>query len=112
MNGNNVLKEDALSLIKEVETNPVINQRILSRKLNVSLGKTNYLLKELAKKGLIKINSFSKNPKKARKIRYILTQKGLEQKIKLTHQFLQVKEAEYKRLKEEYERYTGGSNVK
>ncbi len=112
MSGNNVLKEEALSLIKEVEANPVLNQRTLSQKLNVSLGKTNYLLRALAKKGLIKITNFSKNPKKARKIRYILTQKGLEQKIRLTYQFLQVKEAEYKRLKEEYARYTGGSNAK
>jgi EPS-associated MarR family transcriptional regulator len=109
MNNHVVHKEEqTLNLIREVEGNPEANQRVLSQKINVSLGKTNYLLQELAKKGLIKISNFSKNPKKAKKIRYILTTKGLQQKMKLTYQFLQVKEAEYKRLKDEYDRYVNG----
>ena len=109
MNNHVTLKEEqTLNLIREVAENPSANQRALSQKLNVSLGKTNYLLNELAKKGVIKIASFSKNPKKAKKIRYILTQKGLQQKVKLTYQFLQVKEAEYKRLKNEYDKYVNG----
>ena len=106
MNGNNFLKEESLQLIKEIEDNPTSNQRLLSQKLNISLGKTNYLLKELAKKGMVKIASFSKNPKKAKKLKYILTPKGLKQKIKLTYYFLQVKEKQYSRLKKEYEKYT------
>jgi len=109
MNNHASIKEEqTLNLIREVEGNPGANQRTLSQKLNVSLGKTNYLLRELAKKGMIKIASFSKNPKKAKKIKYILTSKGLQQKIKLTYQFLQVKEAEYKRLKNEYDKYVNG----
>lgn len=105
MNDNSSLKEETLDIIKEVENNPSLNQRLLSQKLNISLGKTNYLLKELVKKGIIKIASFSKNPRKARKLKYILTPKGLEEKIKLTYYFLQVKEAEYNRLKKDYEKY-------
>ena len=109
MNNHISMKEEqTLNLIREVEVNPGSNQRAFSQRLNVSLGKTNYLLRELAKKGIIKIASFSKNPKKAKKIRYILTQKGLQQKVKLTYQFLQVKEAEYKRLKNEYDKYVNG----
>jgi len=98
-------KEETLQLIKEVEENPTLNQRLLSQRLNISLGKTNYLIKELAKKGFIKIVSFSKNPDKASKIRYILTKKGIERKMYLTYHFLKVKEKQYKMLKEEYERY-------
>ncbi|MDD5680787.1 MAG: MarR family EPS-associated transcriptional regulator [Candidatus Omnitrophica bacterium] len=109
MNNHASIKEEqTLNLIREVEGNPALNQRVLSQKLNVSLGKTNYLLRELAKKGMIKISNFSKNPKKAKKIKYILTSKGLQQKVKLTYQFLQVKEAEYKRLKDEYDKYVNG----
>ncbi|MBU4487679.1 MAG: MarR family EPS-associated transcriptional regulator [Candidatus Omnitrophica bacterium] len=109
MNNHSTIKEEqTLNLIREVEGNPALNQRVLSQKLNVSLGKANYLLRELAKKGTIKIASFSKNPKKAKKMRYILTRKGLRQKVKLTYQFLQVKEAEYKRLKNEYDKYVNG----
>ncbi|MBN1871041.1 MAG: MarR family EPS-associated transcriptional regulator [Candidatus Omnitrophica bacterium] len=105
MNGENTYREETLRLIKEIETNPKLNQRILSQRLNISLGKTNYLLKELVKKGVIKIMSFSRNPKKTRKLKYILTPKGFEQKMMLTYYFLKVKEKEYNNLKKEYEDY-------
>jgi hypothetical protein len=63
------------------------------------------------KKGMIKIASFSKNPKKTKKLKYILTPRGIKAKMKLTYYFLQVKEAEYNRLKKEYEKF-GGHNVR
>ena len=108
MANNNFLKEESLQLIREIEDNPTSNQRLLSRKLNISLGKTNYLLRELAKKGIVKISRFSKNPRKAKRLKYILTPKGLKEKMKLTYYFLQVKEKEYNRLKKEYENYVSG----
>ncbi len=92
--------------MREVDQNPTVNQRLLSKRLNMSLGKTNYLLKELARKGIIEIVNFSTKPSKAKKIKYILTRRGLEEKIKLTSHFLNKKEREYKRLKEEYEKYS------
>lgn len=116
MNEHNLLKEEALHIIREVEENPSLNQRLLSKRLNISLGKTNYLLKELIKKGIIKAVSFSTNPEKARKLKYILTQKGLDEKITLTFHFLKAKEKEYNRLKTEYEKYVndvkGGYDVR
>ncbi len=105
MDERDVLKEETLNLIREVDENSSLNQRLLSQRLNISLGKTNYLIKELAKKGIIEIVNFSTKPGKAKKLKYILTRKGLDHKIKLTFHFLQQKEREYKRLKEEYERY-------
>lgn len=104
MNEHN-FKEETLHLIREVEENPSLNQRFLSQRLNISLGKTNYLLKELVKKGIIKVASFTTNPGKARKLKYILTKKGLDEKINLTFHFLKAKEKEYKRLKDEYEKH-------
>ena len=109
MNEHNAFKEETLQLIREVEENPALNQRLLSQRLNISLGKTNYLLKELVKKGVIKVVNFSRNSEKGRKLRYVLTQKGLEEKITLTFYFLKAKEREYKRLKEEYGRYMANS---
>ena len=111
MNDNSTLKEETLNIIKEIEDNPSLNQRILSQKLNISLGKANYLLKELANKGMVKIRNFSKSSKKAKKLRYILTPKGIENKVKLTYHFLQVREAQFNRLKKEYESYIGGRNA-
>lgn len=97
-------QEESLSIIKEVEANPAITQRAVSKKLGISLGKTNYLLRELIAKGLIKGGSFSENPEKLKKIIYILTPKGFEEKMRLTYHFLKKKELEYKFLKEEWEK--------
>ncbi len=112
MNEHNLPREDTLRLIREVEENPSLNQRLLSERLKISLGKTNYLLKELAKKGLIKVVNFSKNPERAIRLRYMLTPKGLEEKISLTFHFLKAKEKEYRRLKEEYEKYVRNQEKK
>ena len=114
MNEHNLFKEETLHIIREVEENPSLNQRFLSQRLNISLGKTNYLLKELVKKGFIKVVGFSQKPEKAKKVRYILTQRGINGMMELTAHFLKAKEKEYKRLKEEYEKLnnTGGSNAK
>ena len=104
-------QEETLYVIKELETNPATTQRAVSRKLGISLGKTNYLLRELISKGLIKGASFSANPKKLTKISYLLTPKGVEEKMRLTHHFLMKKEMEYKALKEEWDRSNGKSKI-
>jgi len=95
-------QEEALSIIKEIETNPATTQRAVSKKLGISLGKTNYLLKELIQKGIVKGESFSTNPGKMRKLSYLLTPKGVEEKMRLTYHFLKIKETEYNKLKEEW----------
>jgi len=98
------LKEVHLALIREIEANAAVNQRILSQKAGISLGKTNYLLKELVKKGLVKARNFSSRSDKIKRINYILTQKGFQEKIRLMQHFMQRKELEYNRLKEEWEK--------
>lgn len=97
-------KEEVLHIIKEIDSNPSATQRTLSEKLGFSLGKTNYLLKELVKKGLVKVKGFSHNPRKLKTINYILTAKGLEERINLTYHFLQRKEADYNLIKQEWQR--------
>jgi EPS-associated MarR family transcriptional regulator len=105
-------KEEFLHLIREIEASPETNQRTLSLKLGISLGKTNYLLKELVKKGFIKAKNFSKNPQKLRKISYMLTPEGLEHRIQLTYHFLQRKEQEYNHIKNEWERLNANNFLK
>jgi len=94
--------EETLYLISEISNTPSITQRELSSRLNISLGKTNYLINQLVKKGLLKAQSFSRNPGKLKKLSYMLTQKGLEEKIRLTYYFLKVKEMEYLRIKQNW----------
>jgi len=95
------LKEDIFKILRLLSGGTSYTQRQLSSQLGVSLGKINYLLKELIKKGFIKVKNFSKDKNKSRKIKYILTEKGLEERIKLTYSFLKRKEKEYRELKRE-----------
>jgi EPS-associated MarR family transcriptional regulator len=94
-------KEETLFIFKELEANPNTTQRDLSGRLNISLGKINYLLRELILKGFIKAKSFTDNPGKLIKIHYLLTEKGMEEKLRLIRHFLQIKEVEYNKLKQE-----------
>ena len=54
-------EDDKFMILREIDKKPESSQRDLSKSLGVSLGKVNYVLRELKKKGLIKINNFSKN---------------------------------------------------
>ena len=67
--------------------------------LDISLGKLNYVLKEL-KKRFSKINNFKNNPKKSGYL-YLLTPKGMAEKTKITIKFMQRKMQEYEELKKE-----------
>ena len=99
---NHSQNEETFHLLSELHSSPDATQRQLSKNLNISLGKTNYLIQQLIKKGIIKVKNFSHNPGKLGKVRYILTGKGLEQKVRLTYHFLKKKEAEYNKLKNEW----------
>ena len=74
----------ALFVLQEVEQNPILTQRSLSQKLGVALGLTNLYIKRLVRKGHIKITTFPKN-----RIRYLLTPRGIQEKSRLTYEYLQ-----------------------
>jgi len=110
MNEQHLMKEENLLIIKEIETKPSATQRHLSNKLGISLGKTNYLLRELIKKSIIKVRNLSDNPGKLGKIQYYLTKEGFEHKVQLMQHFLKEKEAEYNQLKKEWEQFMLNGN--
>ena len=89
-------------VLKILEQNPQISQRKLAREMGVSLGKVNYCLKELMKKGLVKANNFKNSSNKIAYF-YVLTPRGIEAKAKISVKFLQRKMAEYESLKAEIE---------
>lgn len=93
-------KEENLHLLRRIDKKPHSSQREFADELGYSLGKVNYCLNELRKKGLIKIKNFKKNPNKVNYI-YILTPKGITEKTKLTINFMKKKLAEYDQLKSE-----------
>ncbi|WP_342366242.1 MarR family EPS-associated transcriptional regulator [Allopusillimonas ginsengisoli] len=94
--------ENHLKLLRLLEENPDMSQRELSRRLGISLGKTNYCLKELLRGGLIKIQNF-KNSHNKLAYAYLLTPAGVSTKAELTLRFLKIKVGEYKTLKAEIE---------
>ena len=92
--------QDHLDLLRKIKDKPESSQRKLADELDFSLGKLNYCLKALRSKGLIKINNFKRNPNKLNYI-YVLTPKGVEEKTKLTINFMRRKMKEYDELKRE-----------
>ncbi len=96
------LQQNYFDVLRKLQNKPNSTQRELAKDLGFSLGKLNYCIKELNKKGLIKIENFKKNSKKISYIKkYILTPKGIEHRISLTIQFMKRKMKEYDELKSE-----------
>tara|TARA_Y200000002_G_scaffold373906_1_gene373787 strand:+ start:540 stop:851 length:312 start_codon:yes stop_codon:yes gene_type:complete len=94
--------QDNLDLLRKISKKPKVSQRILANELGFSLGKLNYCLRALKKKGLIKIKNFKNNKNKINYI-YILTPKGIAKKSLLTVNFMKRKMKEYEELKGELE---------
>ncbi len=87
-------------LMRLVEANPEISQRDMSRHLGISLGKVNYVLQALIKRGWIKVASVGEAERKS-SYTYRLTPLGLRQKTSLALKFLQAKTREFELLREE-----------
>lgn len=92
--------EDHFQLLRKLDKNPNYSQRELADDLGFSLGKLNYCLNELKKKGLIKVKNFKKSKKKLSYL-YMLTPSGFTMKKNLTLNFMQKKMREYDELKKE-----------
>ena len=79
-----------------------MSQRELASELGISLGKANYCLQALVRKGWIKATNFKNSHNKAAYM-YLLTPRGLESKATLAMQYLQIKVREYEALRLEIE---------
>ena len=87
-----------LALLRLLEQHPDYSQRQLAIALGVSLGKTHYLLKAVLGKGWVKAQNFRRSDSKLGYL-YVLTPKGVRQRLRLTQTFLARKEGEYEMLK-------------
>jgi DNA-binding MarR family transcriptional regulator len=93
-----------LQILEEIDRENVPSQRELAQKLNISLGLVNSFLKRLSNKGFFKLANI---PKK--RIKYILTPKGITEKTRLTYEYIQFSYRFYKdarmRLRELFQGY-------
>ncbi len=94
-------KEDHFEILRKINKKPDASQRELAEDLGFSLGKLNYCLKALQKKGLVKIKNFQNKPDKINYIQYVITPKGISERTRLTINFMKRKMKEYDELKKE-----------
>jgi len=94
------MNEAQFKTLKELSVEGTVSQRDLSRKVGLSLGSINYIMKELIQKGYVKAQRFKNSSKKAAYI-YVLTPQGINARVKQTQYFLQKKMEEYEKLKME-----------
>src|SRR5690625_2562119 len=95
-----IADEHHLKVLRLLEANPDMSQRELAETLGVSVGKTNYCIRALVDKGLLKMKNF-RNSENKLAYSYLLTPAGIKAKAELTRRFLAQRIEEYERLKEE-----------
>ena len=79
-------RERELEILSAIEEGTPVTQRALAARLGVALGLTNLYVKRLARKGYIKIVEFPRKPAARKRLRYLLTSKGLAEKSRLTYE--------------------------
>ena len=57
-------QETHLKVLRHLEDNPSVTQRELAEVLGISLGKTNYCMKALINKGIVKAKNFRNSANK------------------------------------------------
>jgi DNA-binding MarR family transcriptional regulator len=80
--------ERDLEILTAIGEGRPLTQRDLAGQLGVALGLANLYLKRLARKGYVKITDFPRKPSARKRLRYLLTPKGIAEKSRLTYQHL------------------------
>ena len=93
--------QDQFEVLRKIQKKPKTSQRELANELGFSLGKLNYCLRALKKKGFVKLQSFQKSENKIKHLQYVVTPKGLAERTKLTIDFMKRKMREYDELRKE-----------
>jgi EPS-associated MarR family transcriptional regulator len=95
-----IKKKNEFMVLRVISSYPRKSQRSLANDLGFSLGKLNYCIQALKKKGWIKIKNFSKKKNKLDYI-YLVTPKGIYHKTKMAYFFMKQIMKEYEDLKTE-----------
>src|SRR5262249_1713111 len=95
-------EEMRYKVLRLLEANPQLSQRDVARALGISLGKVNFCVRALIRRGWVKASNFKNSHNKAAYM-YVLTPRGIEAKTRLAMGFLVLKMSEYERLRIEIE---------
>jgi len=91
--------ERDLRILEAVAEDRSLTQRALAKRLGVALGLANLYIRRLANKGLIKITDFPRKPSARKRLRYVLTPRGLAEKTRLTYEYMSYSLAIYRRTR-------------
>jgi predicted ArsR family transcriptional regulator len=86
------------NILQSIENGEQISQRQLSSQLGINVASINFALKKLTKRGFVKM--LGANP---RKMRYILTTKGITEKTQLAYKFFDRNFHFYKAVRKDVE---------
>jgi len=75
--------ETEFKVLSHLQENEITSQRKIARRTGLSLGTVNLLMKKMVRKGLVKVERLS-----ARTVRYILTPRGMQEKSRLTYNYI------------------------
>lgn len=76
--------ERELQILEYLERNPDTTQADLAIRLGVAVGSVNWYLKRLINKGYVKVRQMQR-----RRLRYLITPKGVAEKARLTQAYMQ-----------------------
>ena len=97
-------KQDHFEVLRRLQKKPKASQRELAEDLGFSLGKLNYCIKALQRKGYVKLKNFKKKDNKIKYLQYVITPRGIAERTKLTISFMKRKMKEYDELKAELDK--------
>ncbi len=80
----NVTASRDLVLLESIEQDPDVNQATLAAQLDVAVGTVNWHLKRLISKGYVKVKRAQR-----RKLRYLITPKGVTLRARLTVEYVE-----------------------
>jgi DNA-binding MarR family transcriptional regulator len=92
--------ERDLEILTAIEEGLPLTQRALAERLGVALGLANLYVKRLARKGYIKIVEFPRKPAARKRLRYLLTARGMAEKTRLTYEHMSYSLNLYRRARQ------------
>ncbi len=88
-----------LQILNHIDENPETTQADLATQLGVAVGSVNWYIKRLVNKGYIKVTKMQR-----RRLRYLITPKGIAEKSRLTKEFVQASFHWYRLTREDSKR--------
>jgi DNA-binding MarR family transcriptional regulator len=91
--------ERDLRILEHIERDPNITQATLATHLGVAVGSVNWYIKRLINKGYIKVKRLQR-----KRLRYLITPKGIAEKARLTYEYMDFSLRVYRELRTEAQR--------